>query len=107
MYVKLLIYVPKKQKDNVLKRLSELGAGRFGNYDSYSFVREGVTTFRPLNHANPSLGKKNKKVTVKEVCIETICQENEFALILQELRKIHPYEEPAFCVYKILDLSLV
>lgn len=102
-----MVYVPKKQHKKVMNRLFELGAGRFGNYDSYSFVREGVTTFRPLTDAKPRKGKKQQLVRVKEVCVETICKENEFAFILQELRKIHPYEEPAFCVYKILDLSLV
>lgn len=106
MYVKLVIYVPKEDKDKILKKLFSLGAGNFGNYDSYSFVNEGTTTFRALDNSAPTKGKKNKITKIKEVRIETICKENEYALIIKEIRKIHPYEEPAICVYKIEDLSL-
>ncbi|MEK6920431.1 MAG: divalent cation tolerance protein CutA [Nanoarchaeota archaeon] len=106
MYVKLVIYVPKKDKDKMLEKLFSLGAGHFGNYDSYSFVNEGTTTFRALDTANPAKGKKNKITKVKEVKIETICKENEYQLIIKEIRKLHPYEEPAICAYKIEDLSL-
>ncbi len=106
MYVKLIIYVPKNDKDNILKKLFELGVGSFNNYDSYSFVSEGTTTYRPLTNATPSKGKKNKMIKIKEVRIETICKENEYQMILQEIRKIHSYEEPAVCVHPLTDLSL-
>jgi hypothetical protein len=106
MYVKLIIYAPKKDKDKILQKLFSLGAGHFGNYDSYSFVSEGTTTFRALDSANPANGRKKKIIKVKEVKIETICKENEYQMIIKEIRKIHTYEEPAFCVYKIEDLSL-
>ncbi len=106
MYVKLVVYVPKKDKEKILEKLFSLGAGHFGNYDSYSFVSEGTTTFRALKGANPVKGKKNKIVKLKEVKIETICKENEYQMIIKEIRKIHPYEEPAFCVYRIEDLTI-
>ncbi len=106
MYVKLVVYAPKKDKDTILKKLFSLGAGKFKNYDSYSFVSEGTTTYRALAGAKPSFGKKNKMIKVKEVRIETICKELDYQRIVQEIRKIHPYEEPALCVYKISDLSI-
>ena len=106
MYVKLIIYAPKKEKGNILKRLFQLGAGKFKNYDCYSFVSEGITTFRALENAQPKIGTKNKIREVKEVRIETICRESEYQHIIEEIKKIHPYEEPAFCVYPLFDAAL-
>ncbi len=106
MYVKLIVYTPEKDKDKILKKLFSLGAGKFKNYDSYSFVSEGITTYRALKEAKPSFGKKNKITKVKEARIETICKQSEYKKIVQEIRKVHPYEEPALSVYKISDLSV-
>ena len=106
MYVKLIIYVPKKDTDMILKKLFQVGAGKFKNYDCYSFVSEGTTTFRALKDANPTTGKKNKITKVKEARIETICKETEYQYIIEEIKKVHPYEEPAFCVYPLFDAAL-
>lgn len=106
MYVKLVVYTPLKHKEEILRKLFSLGAGKLGNYDSYSFVSEGITTYRALKGATPSLGKKSKMVKVREVRIETVCKEKDYKKIVQEIRKLHPYEEPAICVFQIKDLSI-
>ena len=57
---KIEFYIPKDYKENTLKKLFKIGAGKIGNYDSCSFQIEGLGTFRPDNNASPFIGKKNK-----------------------------------------------
>lgn len=105
-YVKLIVYAPEEYKEKMLQTLFAAGAGKFKDYDCYSFVSEGTTTFRALKNAQQRIGEKGKITTVKEVRIETICKKSAYKHILEEIRKVHPYEEPAVCVYTIDDLSL-
>ncbi len=106
MYVKLIVYIPKEHKEHILKTLFAAGAGKFRNYDSYSFVSEGTTTYRALKDEQQKIGEKGKITTVEEVRIETVCKKTDYLRILEEIKKIHPYEEPAVCVYMLEDISL-
>ena len=90
----LVFYVPVPDTDHVLDALFAVGAGHIGNYDSCAFVASGMGRFRPLEGANPAIGK----VGDLENRVEVTFPRSLRATVVAALRRAHPYEEPAFHV---------
>lgn len=102
-FIKIVVYVPVAQADKIRETLAKIGCGHIGNYDFCSFSVKGIGRFRPLKGANPHIGKVGKIESVKEERIETICLKNNLKKVLAEVRKAHPYEEPAIDIYPLLN----
>jgi dinuclear metal center YbgI/SA1388 family protein len=100
--VKLSVFVPQGSEDPVLEALFRFSGG-FGNYRDCSFRSPGIGTFRPLEGARPFIGETGKRESVAEHRVEVLLCRNDLAAALQALRKAHPYEEPAFDVYPLLN----
>ncbi len=56
-----------------------------------------------MEGARPAIGKKGELETVAEVKFETIVPADKLAGCLAALREAHPYEEPAFDIYKLFE----
>lgn len=102
-YVKIAVYVPASHGDIVRKVLAESGADHIGNYDSCSFTVKGVGRFRPGKGSRPFVGRVGKIEEVEEEKIETICLKEKLPEILEALKAVHPYEEPAIDIYPLLN----
>ena len=102
--VKIVIYTPTSHADNIRQALAQAGAGHIGNYDSCSFSVKGVGRFQPLKGAKPFIGEAGKVEEVPEERIETICPQEKVVQIIAEIKKVHPYEEPAIDVYPLLEI---
>ena len=100
---KICVYVPENSVENVKQALFDSGAGRIGNYDSCCWQTEGVGQFRPLPGSNPALGSIDKVERVSEVKIELVCEDDLIKVAIEALRAAHPYEEPAFDVWKLAE----
>ena len=98
---KICVYVPEKHVENVKQALFDAGAGRIGNYDSCCWQTEGTGQFRPLEGSNPAIGSFNKIEQVGEIKIELVCEDDLVKEAVQAMRKSHPYEEPAYDVWKL------
>ncbi len=98
---KICVYVPEKSVENVKQALFEAGAGRIGNYDSCCWQTAGIGQFRPLQNSNPAIGSVNQIERVNEIKIELVCADDLVKLAIQAMRLAHPYEEPAFDVWKL------
>jgi dinuclear metal center YbgI/SA1388 family protein len=101
LFGKLIIYVPQSHLNAIKQVLSELGAGKIGDYDSCSFSSEGIGSFRPLEGAKPFLGKKGKIETVSESKLEALIPWARREEILKKVRQIHPYEEMAYDLFLV------
>jgi hypothetical protein len=66
-----------------------------------TFTIKGVTRFRPMTAANPSSGEPGKLEEIAEERIETVCSQDKLEGVLEVIRAVHPYEEPAPDVYPI------
>ncbi len=97
----LVFYVPQEQCEAVKSALFAKGAGRYANYDSCSWQVLGTGQFRPLAGSKPFLGSRGKVEHVSEYRVEMVCAEEVLDEVLEELLRVHPYEEPAYGVYKI------
>lgn len=100
-YYKYVVYVPKGYENAIYKKCEEIGAGILGNYSSVSFTTEGVGRFRPMEGANPFIGKKGELEEVNEYKIEVLVEESKLKRLVEGIILVHPYEEVAYDLYPL------
>lgn len=98
---KLVVFVPSSHTEAVAAGLWEAGAGSQGRYDQCSFVGDGTGGFRPLAGADPAVGRVGVRSEVAEQRLEVLVHGGQLADALACLRRLHPYEEPAFDVIRL------
>jgi hypothetical protein len=100
---KIVVYVPESHGDGLREAMATAGAGVIGNYTYCTFTIKGTGRFKPNEGANPTIGEVGKVEEVEEVRIETVCSEEKLQTVLQAIRAVHPYEEPATDVYLLVE----
>ena len=101
-YSKLVVYTPLSHAEQVRKVLGAAGGGKLGKYDFCSFSVKGTGRFRPLAGSKPHLGKIGKIAEVEEERIEVLVETSQTKEIIEQIKKVHPYEEPAIELYPLL-----
>ena len=99
--VKLNFFVPAEDKEHVKNALFDIGVGRYDNYECCSFETLGTGQFRPINSADPHIGKLDRIETVQEYKVEMICSDELIRKAVETLKRVHPYEEVAYEVLKM------
>jgi hypothetical protein len=100
---KLVVFVPREALDAVREALFEAGAGRIGDYQHCSWYGEGTGTFLGGESTSPSVGIPGKEERVAELRLETVYPAERELDVVRALREAHPYEEPAFDLYQLLE----
>ncbi len=100
--VKLSVFVPQGNEEQVLDALFRF-SGVIGNYRDCSFRTDGIGTFTPQAGARPFIGEVGKREEVRESRIEVLVRGTDVAAVVKALGKAHPYEEPAFDLYPLLN----
>lgn len=101
--VKIIVTVPIDNVDEVRIALCEAGAGIIGNYTHCSMSSKCIGTFKPNKDANPYIGENNRLEYVEEEKLEVVCNFEKVKTVIKELRKVHPYEEPAIDIIPLID----
>ena len=101
----LFFYVPESHSETVKAALFEKGAGRYGAYDSCSWESVGTGQFRPLAGSSPHLGARDRLERVRELKVEMIVDDPLVPEVIAELRRAHPYEEPAFGLVHLFEVD--
>lgn len=101
---KLVFFVPETHVEAVKTAVFAAGAGRIGNYDCCAWQTLGEGQFRPLPGSDPFLGNTGTLETVAEYRVEMVCADEYIADALKALRQAHPYEEPAFDIWRLADI---
>lgn len=101
--VKLTVFVPLTHIDQVKEAIHKAGAGYIGNYSDCSFQTAGIGTFRPLEGTDPFLGTQGNLEAVEEYRLETIAYERDIDKLIRVMTEAHPYEEPAYDIYPLLN----
>ena len=104
--VKIFVTVPLEDVERVRNAMSEAGAGIIGNYSYCSTSVKSIGTFKPNENANPYIGENNKIEFVDEEKLEMVCTVENVKEVLKQLRKVHPYEEPAIDIVPLLEESI-
>ena len=101
--VKIFVTIPVENVEEVRNAVCESGAGIIGNYSYCTSSTKSLGTFIPNENANPYIGKNDVLEFVEEEKLEFICDINNVKKVLVELRKLHPYEEPAIDIVPLID----
>jgi hypothetical protein len=102
---KLSFYVPESHLEQIKDALFAKGAGHYKAYDQCCWQVRGEGQFRPLADSQPYSGKILQLENVSEFKVEMICSGAVIKEAVQTLLSVHPYEEPAYGVVKILTLD--
>jgi hypothetical protein len=100
---KLVVFVPESALDAVRDALFQAGAGRIGDYERCSWYTEGTGTFLAGEDTNPAIGERAREERVPELRLETVFPAERQREVVTALRAAHPYEEPAFDVYELVE----
>lgn len=101
---KLVFFVPETHVETVKTAVFASGAGRIGDYDSCAWQTLGQGQFRPLEGSQPFLGQQGQVERTSEYRVELVCADHLIKQALAALREAHPYEEPAYDVWRLADL---
>ena len=102
--IKLCFYVPESHLEKVKQAIFATGAGRIGGYDSCAWQTRGQGQFRPLPGSAPFIGEHERFTQVVEYQVEMVCQDDQIKAAIAALKEAHPYEEPAYSAWPLLDL---
>ncbi len=102
---KIVTFVPPAHADRVAEAMADAGAGVIGQYDRCSFRIHGTGTFRGSESARPVIGKTGRFERVSEVRLEMILPQWNVDRVVRALRRVHPYEEVAFDLYPLENIS--
>lgn len=101
--VKIIVTIPIEDVEKVRTAICESGAGIIGNYTNCSMSTRCIGTFKPNNEASPYIGEKNNLEFVEEEKLEVVCDVKLVKKVINRLRDVHPYEEPAIDIIPLLD----
>jgi dinuclear metal center YbgI/SA1388 family protein len=98
---KAVVLVPAEAIEAVRTAAFAAGAGHIGHYTECSFSVEGEGTFLPGEAAQPAVGAKGVRNTVRERRLEVLIDERRIGPVVAAIHRAHPYEEPAIDVYPL------
>jgi hypothetical protein len=102
---KLVWFVPREALEQTRSAVFEAGAGRIGDYERCSWYTAGTGTFLAGEGADPSIGRVGKEERVSELRVETVVPVELAETVVAALRESHPYEEVAFELYPLVELT--
>lgn len=102
---KLSFYVPESHLESVKAAVFAQGAGRVGEYEHCCWQAQGRGQFRPLEGSKPFIGQSGELATVAEWKVEMVVADELIHNAVKALKKAHPYEVPAFEVWRLSDLQ--
>ena len=70
---KVVVFTPEPDREAVLSAAFAAGAGRIGAYEECSFAIPGEGTFFGTEAANPTVGERGRRETVRELRLEFVC----------------------------------
>ncbi|MET1079890.1 MAG: YqfO family protein [Pseudomonas sp.] len=103
---KLCFYVPDTHLESVKGAVFGAGAGRVGTYDHCCWQSLGRGQFRPLEGSQAFLGQVGRLEEVAEWKVELVVADELIHDVVKALRASHPYQTPAFDVWRLSDLLL-
>ena len=91
---KVVVFTPEAEREAVSSAAFTAGAGRIGAYEECSFAIPGEGTFFGTDPANPTVGERGRRETVRELRLEFVCPARKLAAVLASIRTIIPTKSP-------------
>ncbi|MDH5392127.1 MAG: YqfO family protein [Gammaproteobacteria bacterium] len=100
---KICFFVPPDYAEQVKTALFSAGAGKIGDYDQCCWQTTGKGQFMALDQSKPFIGEHGQLAVIEELKVELVCDQLFIKSAIAALKASHPYEEPAYDVYKLED----
>ena len=97
----LIFYVPNTHLETVKEAVFAVGAGAIGDYKYCCWQVLGQGQFQPLPGSQPFIGQHDQLEQVPEWRVELVVAANHIKSVVTALKAAHPYEEPAYAVYRL------
>ncbi len=101
---KLAFFVPESHLEIVKTAAFSAGAGRIGDYECCAWQTLGQGQFKPMAGSNPFIGEQGNIEVVEEYRVEMVCDDTLVKGALEAMKAAHPYEEPAYDVWRLENL---
>lgn len=98
---KIVVFVPDSAAQAVIEAMAQVGAGRIGEYERCATESLVTGTFRGRPGTNPTIGQAGQIERVEERRIEMVCPAERLAAAVGAMKRVHPYEEPAYDVVPV------
>jgi dinuclear metal center YbgI/SA1388 family protein len=102
---KIAFFVPQSHQGIVQDALFAAGCGKLGKYEKCAYQLEGHGCFMPTKAADPFIGQPGRMEFVEETRVEMVFPAARQRKVIEALYASHPYEEPAFDIYKLENPS--
>lgn len=99
--LKLNVFVPEKDAENVRNAMFSAGAGHIGNYSECSFASIGIGTFKAGKGAKPAIGLVGARNQEREQKIEVVLPNWNKMEVISNMKAAHPYEEVAYDLFRM------
>lgn len=103
---KLCFFVPESHLQTVKSAVFAAGGGLIGAYDSCCWQTLGLGQFRPLSGSQPYIGQSGQLEQVQEWKVELVVADGLIQSAVKALLQAHPYETPAYEVWRLTDLPV-
>jgi len=100
---KFVFFVPQSHVEDVKAAVFAAGGGKIGDYQECCWQVAGSGQFRPSAAANPFIGSAGELERVDEYRVEMVCADDQIRAAVAALKAAHPYEEPAYDVWRLAD----
>ncbi len=100
---KFVFFVPQSHVEDVKTAVFAAGGGKMGDYQECCWQVAGSGQFRPSAAANPFIGNAGELERVDEYRVEMVCADDQIRAAVAALKAAHPYEEPAYDVWRLAD----
>jgi hypothetical protein len=100
---KLAFFVPDSHVEVVKGAVFAAGGGRIGDYDHCAWQVLGSGQFRPLDGSQPFIGEAGQVERVEEWKVELVVADELIVAVVAALKLSHPYETPAYEVWRLED----
>ena len=94
-------YVPVSPLEVVKDAVFAVGAGAIGDYQHCCWQVLGAGQFKPMAGSQPFIGPQGQLEKVAEWRVELIVDAAHIQSAVSALKAAHPYEEPAYAVYRL------
>lgn len=101
---KICFYAPDSHVEKIKNSMFAKGAGQIGNYACCAWQTSGEGQFMPLDGSNAFVGQQDRLEKVEEYKVEMVCDDHHIQDAIAALKTAHPYEEPAYQVFKLENL---
>lgn len=98
---KICFYAPASHVESVKQALFRSGAGKIGHYACCCWQTLGEGQFMPLAESHAFVGEVEKIERIPEYKVEMVCADELIQSAVAALKQSHPYEEPAYQVWKV------